>query len=218
MVPSMFPLIISLVAGAAIVFTPSSASVASCSRERLVRWLAIPGRLRTGGLLGGAFPSPSWGGRAGGPIFPMALVGALGVFLLDSLLLIYHCHGGHRLHVGHDNAHGSRPPSRWVGSILMGDAVHNLVDGVAIVCFLADTSLGISTASPWRCMRSPRVGDFGILVHFRFRPKGILQERHRCMRSSRCVGLERVRFRPDRHVRPSVHGGRLPTWPATNFL
>jgi zinc and cadmium transporter len=179
MVPAMSPLIGSLVAGAAVA---SLAFVGFGSlllaKERLARWLAVLVAFAAGGLLGGAFfhllPEAV---ELGGPVFPMALVGLLAFFLLDSLLWIYHCHGGHRLHADHGDAHGSCPPKPVGWLNLVGDAVHNIVDGVAIAsAFLADTSLGVSTAIAVALHEIPQeVGDFGILVHSGFGRRRALQ-------------------------------------------
>lgn len=124
-----------------------------------------------GGLLGGAFfhllPESV---ELGGPTFELTLLGILVFFALDSLLWIYHCHAGHRLH---DEKHegGSCPPTKPVGYLnLFGDALHNFTDGIVIAsAFLVNPSLGLTTTLAVALHEIPQeVGDFGILIHSGF--------------------------------------------------
>lgn len=94
-----------------------------------------------------------------------ALGGILVFFLLDSLLWIYHCHAGHRLHDGHD--HGGSCPTKPVGYLnLIGDALHNFTDGIAVMSsFLVNPALGWNTAFAIALHEIPQeLGDFGILL------------------------------------------------------
>jgi zinc and cadmium transporter len=84
------------------------------------------------------------------------LAGVVGFFVLESLLLFRHCHD-----LGCP-AHGAPAPL-----ILVGDALHNFVDGILITAaFLASDTLGIATALAIIAHEVPQeTGDFAILLH-----------------------------------------------------
>ncbi len=91
------------------------------------------------------------------------LLGLLGFFVLEKLVLWRHCHAdeceAHTPGPGHEHAAGTL--------ILVGDAIHNLVDGILIAAaFLTDTHLGIVTALAVAAHEIPQeVGDFAVLLH-----------------------------------------------------
>lgn len=101
------------------------------------------------------------------------LVGILLFFVLEKLLIWRHCHSqdceAHSEHVhefgnGHAS-HDDRPKA--AGSlIIMGDSIHNLVDGCLIAAaFLTDPQLGIVTSLAVAAHEIPQeVGDFAILL------------------------------------------------------
>ena len=93
------------------------------------------------------------------------LAGIFGFFVLEKLLLWRHCHTenceAHDLHaLSHD--HG-----RTGALIVVGDTVHNFVDGILIAAaFLESTQLGVVTALAIVAHEIPQeVGDFMILLH-----------------------------------------------------
>lgn len=114
------------------------------------------------------------------------LLGLLGFFLLEKLVLWRHCHA-HECEVHGDPGSTPAPASHLTGSdaighshrpasaagylILFGDAVHNFVDGVLIAAaFLTDVHLGVVTALAVAAHEIPQeVGDFAILLHSGFR-------------------------------------------------
>ena len=91
------------------------------------------------------------------------LAGILTFFLLEKLLLWRHSHNGsHEAHEYHTDS-GWHPSGSL---ILLGDAIHNFVDGVLIgAAFLTDIHLGIVTSLAVAAHEIPQeVGDFAILL------------------------------------------------------
>ena len=112
------------------------------------------------------------------PLSGTILAGILGFFVLEKLLLWRHCHFGEceahgddehqhpeQLHAhGHSHSHGSKTAGTF---IILGDSIHNFVDGVLIgAAFLTDVQLGIVTSLAVAAHEIPQeVGDFAILLH-----------------------------------------------------
>jgi zinc and cadmium transporter len=102
----------------------------------------------------------------------VVLLGLLGFFLLEKLVLWRHCHTHEcEVHGGggaHDSGHQHGAAAGYL--ILIGDAVHNFVDGILIAAaFLTDIHLGIVTALAVAAHEIPQeVGDFAILLHSGF--------------------------------------------------
>ena len=102
------------------------------------------------------------------------LVGILVFFLLEKLVLWRHCHSFEcEVHgadeLDNENHHHSRADDKAApaGSlVLIGDGVHNFVDGVLIAAaFLTDIYLGIVTALAVAAHEIPQeLGDFAILL------------------------------------------------------
>ena len=126
----------------------------------------------TGALLGAAFlgvlPHALEGvpaARIPGLTFTM-LCGILLFFLLEKMVLWRHCHSELC------EVHGDRPaePSAAGVLVLVGDGVHNFVDGVVIAAaFLTDRDLGILTALAVTAHEIPQeMGDFAVLLHSGF--------------------------------------------------
>ncbi len=94
------------------------------------------------------------------------LLGILGFFLLEKMVLWRHCHSGEC------EAHApDAPPHSAAGTlVLVGDGIHNLVDGVLIgAAFLTDFHLGVVTSLAVAAHELPQeVGDFAILLHSGF--------------------------------------------------
>jgi zinc and cadmium transporter len=163
-------------------------------------FLLLPESLRTrvlpamvsfaiGALLGAAFLAvlphalAAPGVRDMHTITSTVLLGLLGFFLLEKLVLWRHCHAheceahGSASVVGatEAHAHGHATASGYL--ILFGDGVHNFVDGVLIAAaFLTDVHLGVVTALAVAAHEIPQeVGDFAILLHSGFsRGKALL--------------------------------------------
>jgi zinc and cadmium transporter len=93
------------------------------------------------------------------------LLGLLGFFVLEKLVLWRHCHT-HDCEVhGSDFEHAKKMATGSL--ILIGDGIHNLVDGVLIAAaFLTDVHLGIVTSMAVIAHEIPQeLGDFAILLH-----------------------------------------------------
>lgn len=105
------------------------------------------------------------------------LAGVLGFFVLEKLLIWRHCHSGsceahgdednheHEHQHAHGHSHGSAKSAGTL--IILGDGIHNFVDGVLIAAaFLTDVQLGIVTSLAVAAHEIPQeVGDFAILLH-----------------------------------------------------
>jgi len=105
------------------------------------------------------------------------LFGILFFFVLEKLVLWRHCHTENcEVHDAHaaPRSSGSVVPAHDHGRsgmmILLGDTIHNTVDGVIIAAaFVADIKLGIVTALAIIAHEIPQeVGDFLILLHSGF--------------------------------------------------
>ncbi len=105
------------------------------------------------------------------------LAGILGFFMLEKLLIWRHCHYGsceahgddsHSDDHAHNHGHGhSHSGAKSAGAlIILGDSIHNFVDGVLIAAaFLTDVQLGIVTSLAVAAHEIPQeVGDFAILL------------------------------------------------------
>lgn len=129
-------------------------------RESVARWVAhrVLG-FAIGALIGVAFfdvipeAIASLGYR--GALGYVAL-GILVFFAAETLLRWYHHHhGGHEAEV-----------QPFTTLILLGDAIHNFIDGVAIaVSFLVSVPLGLATTAAVLVHEVPQeVADFGVLI------------------------------------------------------
>jgi len=118
-------------------------------------------------------------------IFLAVLLGLLTFFLLEKMVLWRHCHSDHcEAHtpqpLDHDNNHDhdhdkqNKDAAGWM--ILLGDGMHNMVDGVLIAAaFMTDIHLGIVTSLAIAAHEIPQeVGDFVVLLHSGFSRKKAL--------------------------------------------
>jgi zinc and cadmium transporter len=118
------------------------------------------------------------------------LLGLLTFFLLEKMVLWRHCHidhcEGHLPELDQDESNHEHQPAQHnhqdnknkaAGTlILIGDTIHNFVDGILIAAaFMTDTHLGIVTALAIAAHEIPQeVGDFVILLHSGFSRKKAL--------------------------------------------
>jgi zinc and cadmium transporter len=124
----------------------------------------------TGALLGAALlgllpHALESAGELDAHVIPLTvLLGLLGFFLLEKLVLWRHCH------VDHCEVHAPEPQERHNSAgtlILIGDGLHNFLDGILIAgAFLTDIHLGIVTSLAVVAHEIPQeVGDFAVLLH-----------------------------------------------------
>lgn len=85
-----------------------------------------------------------------------AMLGMIGAFFMERSLLWYHHH--------HEDSHDIQPTTVL---ILIGDAVHNFIDGLAIAAaFLVSPALGVTTVIAIVAHEIPQeLADFSILRH-----------------------------------------------------
>lgn len=108
------------------------------------------------------------------------LLGLLSFFLLEKMVLWRHCHSDHceghlpeldqdeSDHTQHNHQDNKNKAAGTL--ILIGDTIHNFVDGILIAAaFMTDTHLGIVTALAIAAHEIPQeLGDFVILLHSGF--------------------------------------------------
>ena len=117
-----------------------------------------------GVLIGAAFfdlipEAVSESGESGSNVFPWIVVGIIAFFLLERYLHSFHSHEKHHEH--------NKESKTTVPLIVIGDTVHNFVDGVVIAAtFMAEPSLGAVSAVAVFAHELPQeIGDFGLLLH-----------------------------------------------------
>jgi zinc and cadmium transporter len=113
-----------------------------------------------GSLLGGAFfhmlPMAIAGARETREVFAWLLAGFALFFVLEQFLHWHHCHRAEA---------ACRQPLTYL--ILVGDALHNFLGGLAVAgTFLVDVRLGVTTWVAAALHEVPQeLGDFGVLLH-----------------------------------------------------
>ena len=138
-----------------------SAGAAAFALLLRASWVPTLVSFAIGALLGAAFLEviPEAFEKGDRHTAALAILGGILVFfLLEKLLLWRHSHDEHEVEHGHGRAGAL---------IVVGDTVHNFVDGVLIAAaFLQSTQLGVITAVAIVAHEIPQeVGDFLILLH-----------------------------------------------------
>jgi len=158
-------IVVTTIAGGVI----SVAAAAAVAFSARASWVPILVSYAVGALLGAVFlemlPHAFRMAANVEQIAGTILAGILIFFVLEKLVLWRHCHveqceAHDPPHVGHD--HG-----RSGTMIIIGDTIHNFVDGALIAAaFLVSTELGFVTAIAIVAHEVPQeVGDFLILLH-----------------------------------------------------
>lgn len=145
------------------------------NQKRLKPMLPLLVALAAGALLGDTFLHllPEAVGRAGGftPNISWGILAGLLGFLVIEGTLHWHHHGEDV----HDHGPGGIHSFGWMN--LLGDFVHNIVDGMLIAAaFLSGgTEIGVATTIAVLLHEIPQeFGDFGVLLHAGFSPKKAL--------------------------------------------
>jgi zinc and cadmium transporter len=150
-----------------------SAGMAAVALTIRIAWVPMLVSFAIGALLGAAFleviPHAFEKGEARHVAITI-LAGIFVFFLLEKLLLWRHCHTEHCEVHDPDEAppHSGHQEHVRAGTlIIVGDTVHNFVDGVLIAAaFLQSVELGIVTAVAIIAHEIPQeMGDFLILLH-----------------------------------------------------
>jgi zinc and cadmium transporter len=137
-------------------------AVISMREERLRRVVLILVSFSAGALLGDAFmhllPSAAEeGGSFGLQISGGILFGIVVFFVLEKFVHWHHCGA----------AEMGECPKAFATTNLVGDGLHNLIDGMIIAgSYLVSVPLGIATTLAVMFHEIPQeIGDFGVLVH-----------------------------------------------------
>jgi zinc and cadmium transporter len=94
----------------------------------------------------------------------------LGAYFFEKMFLSIHHHGGDHHH------HSASTSNAAVWFVLLGDTIHNFIDGVAIgASFLINPALGTLTAFSTFLHEVPHeIGDFGVLLKAGWQKKNIV--------------------------------------------
>lgn len=142
----------------------------SLREETLRKTLFVLVGLATGALFGDALINlipealQSGGGETQAALFIMG--GILFFFLLEKILRWRHSHLEHA-ESSESMAVHDHSPKHLAPLVLVGDFIHNLLDGVIIgASFLVSIPVGVSTTLAVILHEIPQeIGDFGLLIH-----------------------------------------------------
>lgn len=97
-------------------------------------------------------------GAASNAVLPWVLFGIVLFFLLERFIHWFH---------HHDEFHEHQESKSTIPLIIVGDTVHNFIDGIVIAAtFLASVPLGVITAFAVAAHEIPQeIGDFGLMLH-----------------------------------------------------
>ena len=162
------PMTLGWIVAASVAGGTLSAGLAAVSLAVRASWVPMLVSFAIGALLGAAFleviPRAFESGDAHA-VAAAILGGIFAFFVLEKLLLWRHCHSEHC--EVHDPLAAPHDHGRSGTLIVVGDTVHNFLDGLLIAAaFLQSTELGIIAAIAIIAHEIPQeVGDFLILLH-----------------------------------------------------
>ncbi len=113
--------------------------------------------------------------QIGDVAFMITLLAFIGSYLFENFATGLHHHDdGHADHGGHTHVHAVKESSVWM--VLVGDTIHNFIDGVAIAAsYMVNPGLGVVTAVSTFLHEVPHeIGDFGILLKAGWRRRSII--------------------------------------------
>ena len=148
-----------------------SAGLAAVSLLVRASWVPILVSFAIGALLGAAFLEviPHAFERGNAHEAAAAILGGIFLFfVLEKLLIWRHCHTENcEVHDPHGKSAGGHDHGRSGLLIIVGDTIHNFLDGLLIAAaFLQSTEVGIIAAVAIIAHEIPQeVGDFLILLH-----------------------------------------------------
>jgi len=148
-----------------------SAGLAAVSLLVRASWVPILVSFAIGALLGAAFLEviPHAFERGNAHEAAAAILGGIFLFfVLEKLLIWRHCHTENcEVHDPHGESTGGHDHGRSGLLIIVGDTIHNFLDGLLIAAaFLQSTEVGIIAAVAIIAHEIPQeVGDFLILLH-----------------------------------------------------
>ena len=138
-------------------------------QEKILKRILLPlVAFSAGAMLGSAFfhNLPEAIEELGNGLSPFIwlVVGFSTFFLLEQFIHWHHCH---RVPSEHSGGHTHKHPSPLTYLVLLGDALHNLIDGVLVAAaFIIEIRLGLVTLLAVAAHEIPQeIGDFGILIH-----------------------------------------------------
>lgn len=107
------------------------------------------------------------GEKTGADIFPWVLFGIVLFFLIERFIHWFH---------HHEEFHKDEESKSTLPLIIVGDTMHNFIDGVVIAAtFMVSVPLGIATSISVFVHEIPQeIGDFGLMLHKGLRPKKII--------------------------------------------
>lgn len=176
-------ILLAIVFGTLIAGVGSVWLAAALSFGLLARYTQHMLSLAAGALLATAFlnllPEAFAGVSDARALFTTLLGGLLLFFLLDKAELWHHGHEHHQaqtdsvnlphadIHAGHQHAHGHQAPTSGGWTVLAGDTVHCVGDGVLIAsAFVADLRLGVVASLAVLMHEVPHhMGDLALLRH-----------------------------------------------------
>ena len=151
----------------------------SLSRARLERVMFLLVSFAVGAMLSGALlhliPRAYERLEDGTLIGGLVLAGVFGFFVLEKFLHWRHHHGTPEEAEGRDGHH-HHEVAPFATMNLIGDAVHNLIDGMIVAAaYLVSIPAGIVTTLAVMLHEIPQeIGDFGVLVYGGYSPRKAL--------------------------------------------
>ena len=153
------------------IFSLAGGFVLLSNRKRAMRISKYATPFAAGAMLSAAFvdllPEANHDGDIDKALF-WALMGILGFFLLERFIHWFHHH--------HEHSPKSTQTNPNVALIVIGDTMHNFIDGIAIAAgFLANPETGITVTIAVAAHEIPQeIGDFGLLLSKGMRRRNVI--------------------------------------------